>query len=105
MDTSKGEKVTAKAHGGQIDIQGITIAKVNEGLQLQSVEVWFDPLEMFRQIALDGVVNKILHNPIQGQDLTSQLHGEETVDDEELEATHAEMSSITPAECPFMNHE
>ena len=43
MSYSKGEKVTAKAHGGQIDIQGITIAKVNDKLQLQSVEVWFDP--------------------------------------------------------------
>ena len=74
-------------------------------MQLQSVEVWFDPLEMFRQIAPSGVVSKVHHEPIPGQDLTSQLHGEETADDEELETTHAEMSTITPAECPFMNRE
>jgi len=67
--------------------------------------VWFDPLEMFRQIAPGGVVSKVLHEPIPGQELASQLHGDETVDDEELEATHTEMSTITPAECPFMNNE
>lgn len=56
--SSKGEKVTAKAHGGLIDIQGVTVATVNEKVQLQSVRTWFDPLDMFRQIAPDGVVKK-----------------------------------------------
>jgi hypothetical protein len=42
---SKGEKVTAKAHGGLIEIQGITVAKVDEKIRLQSVETWFDPME------------------------------------------------------------
>jgi len=55
---SKGEKVTAKAHGGTIDIQGVTVAKVNDKLQVQSLMTWFDPLDMFRQIAPKGVVNK-----------------------------------------------
>ena len=55
---SKGEKITAKAHGGGIDIQGVTVAAVNDALQLQSVDTWFDPLEMFRQIAPNGIVNK-----------------------------------------------
>ncbi|GAB7360055.1 hypothetical protein MBLNU230_g7577t1 [Neophaeotheca triangularis] len=54
----KGEKVTAKAHGGPIDIEGVTVASVDEAVRLQSVETWFDPLEMFRQIAPHGVVNK-----------------------------------------------
>ncbi|EON68802.1 hypothetical protein W97_08060 [Coniosporium apollinis CBS 100218] len=54
----KGEKVTAKAHGGSIDIEGVTIAQVNDKLQVQKLETWFDPLEMFRQIAPHGVVNK-----------------------------------------------
>ncbi|KAF4633240.1 hypothetical protein G7Y89_g4877 [Cudoniella acicularis] len=56
----KGEKVTAKSHGGQIDIQGITVAKVDDKVRLQSVETWFDPLEMFRQIAPNGIVNKTI---------------------------------------------
>ena len=55
---SKGEKITAKAHGGPIDIEGVTVAQVDDAVRLQSVETWFDPLEMFRQIAPGGVVNK-----------------------------------------------
>jgi len=55
---NKGEKVTAKAHGGSIDIQGVTVATVNDKVQLQSVRTWFDPMDMFRQIAPDGVVKK-----------------------------------------------
>jgi hypothetical protein len=50
--------VTAKAHGGAIDIQGVTVATVNDKLQLQSVRTWFDPMDMFRQIAPNGVVKK-----------------------------------------------
>lgn len=53
---NKGDKVTAKAHGGAIDIQGVTVATVNDKVQLQSVRTWFDPMDMFRQIAPDGVV-------------------------------------------------
>ena len=60
---------------------------------------------MFRQIAPNGVVNKVIHEPVPGQDLTTQLHGEETANSEEVEATHAEMGTITAAECPFMNKE
>jgi hypothetical protein len=55
---NKGEKVTAKAHGGSIDIQGVTVATVNEKVQLQAVRTWFDPMDMFRQIAPTGVVKK-----------------------------------------------
>lgn len=47
---SSGEKVQIKGHGETIDIQGIVIAKVNDKLQVESIDVWFDPLEMFRQI-------------------------------------------------------
>ncbi|KAF2116869.1 hypothetical protein BDV96DRAFT_464445, partial [Lophiotrema nucula] len=55
---NKGEKVTAKSHGGPIDIQGVTVASVDDKLRLQSVRTWFDPMDMFRQIAPDGVVKK-----------------------------------------------
>ena len=47
---SSAEKVKIKAHGETLDIQGIVIAKVNDKLQLESIDVWFDPFEMFRQI-------------------------------------------------------
>ncbi|KAF2762417.1 hypothetical protein EJ05DRAFT_725 [Pseudovirgaria hyperparasitica] len=54
----KGQKVTAKAHGGTIDIEGVTVATVDELLRLRKVETWFDPLDMFRQIAPKGIVNR-----------------------------------------------
>ena len=53
---SKGEKVRVKAHGGPIDVQGVTVATVNEKVQLQKVETWFDPMEMFRQMVKGGGV-------------------------------------------------
>jgi hypothetical protein len=59
---SKGEKITAKAHGGVIDIQGVTVATVDAAVRLQAVDTWFDPLEMFRQIAPGGIVNKQIMN-------------------------------------------
>lgn len=37
----------------------MTVATVNDKVQLQKVETWFDPMEMFRQIAPNGVVNKL----------------------------------------------
>lgn len=59
---SKGEKVTAKAHGGLIDIQGVTVATVDDKVRLQDLQTWMDPLEMFRQIAPGGIVNKTTMN-------------------------------------------
>lgn len=58
----KGEKVTAKAHGGIIDIEGVTVAQVDDKVRLQAIQTWMDPLEMFRQIAPKGVVNKVAMN-------------------------------------------
>ncbi|KAL2270509.1 hypothetical protein VTJ83DRAFT_2693 [Remersonia thermophila] len=50
----KGEKVTIKAHGGLIDIEGIAIANVNEKLQITGVEIFYDPMIMFQQMSPDG---------------------------------------------------
>lgn len=61
--------VTVKAHGGPIDIQGISIATVDNQARIQKVETWFDPLEMFRQIAPDGIVTK--------EKIITQLDGSE----------------------------
>jgi hypothetical protein len=55
---SKGEKVTAKAHGRLIDIEGVTVASVDDKVRLQAIQTWMDPLEMFRQIAPQGIVNR-----------------------------------------------
>lgn len=74
MRSSKGEKVTAKAHGGQIDIQGVTVASVDDKVRLQSVETWMDSLEMFRQIAPGGIVNK---EPMNGDSKENDTLGHE----------------------------
>lgn len=55
---SKDQKIGAKAHGGPIEIYGVTVASVDDKVRLRSVDTWFDPLEMFRQIAPHGVVNR-----------------------------------------------
>lgn len=55
---SKGEKVRIKAHGGPIDIEGISVATVNDKLQIEKVETFFDPMAMFRQMAAEGNVTK-----------------------------------------------
>lgn len=49
--------MTCKAHGGPIEIFGITIAQVDDQTRLQAVDTWMDPLDMFRQIAPHGIVN------------------------------------------------
>ncbi|DAA72663.1 TPA_exp: Uncharacterized protein A8136_5973 [Trichophyton benhamiae CBS 112371] len=50
----KGENVMVKAHNGAIDIEGLVVARVNDNLQIQSIEVWQDPMAMFRQIDPKG---------------------------------------------------
>lgn len=46
----KGEKVSLKAHGGNIDVEGMAVAVVNDKLQIEKVDIWFDPMAMFRQM-------------------------------------------------------
>ncbi|KAH7397913.1 hypothetical protein BKA64DRAFT_52846 [Cadophora sp. MPI-SDFR-AT-0126] len=107
----KGEKVTVKAHGGAIDIQGITVAKVDDKVRLQSVETWFDPMEMFRQIAPTGEVTRAVVAAKPGEDTATLLHGKESVPGEE--ALHSadststvigdgEIAGATSAACPFV---
>ena len=63
---SKGDKVTIKAHNESLDIQGVTVAKVNDKLQVTSLETWFDPVELFNQMRPSKetmqVVNMVLND-------------------------------------------
>lgn len=54
---SSSEKVKIQAHGGPIDIEGIIVAKVNDKLQVQSLDVWYDPMAMFRQISKEDQIS------------------------------------------------
>ncbi|GAB7348150.1 hypothetical protein MBLNU459_g6166t1 [Dothideomycetes sp. NU459] len=87
----KGEKVTAKAHGGMIDITGITTATVDDKVRLQAVDTYFDPLDMFRQIAPYGVVNKqVINQKVHVNDKAAALDDQSPVDDgSSVEEGHA----------------
>ncbi|CAI6269553.1 unnamed protein product [Periconia digitata] len=107
---NKGQKVTAKAHGGAIDIQGVTVATVNEKLQLQSVRTWFDPLDMFRQIAPDGVVKKeAVDKGLSPEDALDsenkvELDQKLRVDESSYPANHPHIDALSLAAnagCPF----
>ncbi|KAB8292160.1 hypothetical protein EYC80_007903 [Monilinia laxa] len=91
----KGEKVTVPAHGGTIDIQGVAIAKVDAGVRLQSVEIFYDPLEMFRQIAKKAGVKKTELPTNSKEDLTTLLHGEGY-------AAEKPEAGVASAGCPFL---
>ncbi|OTA83895.1 hypothetical protein M434DRAFT_378080 [Hypoxylon sp. CO27-5] len=53
---SVGDKVTVKANGQLIDIQGVTVAHLNNNFQVTELKTYFDSNEMFRQIDPQGVV-------------------------------------------------
>ncbi|KAI1205192.1 uncharacterized protein F4807DRAFT_443821 [Annulohypoxylon truncatum] len=54
-----GEKVTVKANGQLIDIEGVTVAHLNSKFQVTELKTWFDSNEMFKQMDPDGVaINK-----------------------------------------------
>ncbi|ATZ57691.1 hypothetical protein BCIN_15g02420 [Botrytis cinerea B05.10] len=91
----KGEKVTITSHGGTIDIQGVGIAKVDSAVRLQAVEIFYDPLEMFRQIANKSDVKKIELPKGSKDDLTTLLHGEGY-------AAEQPEAAVASTGCPFM---
>lgn len=78
---SEGERVTAKAHGGKIDFSGMTIARLTPEYKIKALEVWYDPLEMFRQITTDTEVTKEVvgrlgkYAMLAGEDHTTHLYG------------------------------
>lgn len=50
----------------------MTVAQVDDQVRLQKVETWFDPLEMFRQIAPNGIVNREAREPHHGGEINDQ---------------------------------
>ncbi|KAI9835041.1 MAG: hypothetical protein M1819_002593 [Sarea resinae] len=94
-----GEKVTVKAHGGPIDIEGITIAQVDDQTRLQAIETWFDPMEMFRQIAPNGIINKTVVPVNSSQDDTPAETAQEA---KEAETQSLEtMGTAVPVDKPM----
>lgn len=50
----KGEQVRVKAHGGVLNIEGILVAKVNDQFKLTSIDIWYDPMAIFHEIAREA---------------------------------------------------
>ena len=122
FSSSKGEKVTIPAHGQTISIQGVTVANLNDKFQVTKLNTWFDPAEMFRQIAPNGIVNKevIGTADMKNPDAAHTKSDETVIEDlrkesgnaiaseegsRDAQEAHEEMSTIRPAECPFLNAE
>ncbi|KAL9601186.1 MAG: hypothetical protein Q9219_002686 [cf. Caloplaca sp. 3 TL-2023] len=127
----KAEKITIPAHNQAISIQGLTIATLSPDFQIEKLETWFDPLDMFRQIAPHGIGNtKIIgsegmKDPGKEEEKGSDgKGGKEAVaelmerlkvepgnaiaaEEGSVEAKEAreEMGIVREGECPFMNAE
>lgn len=56
----------------------MTVAKVDDKLRLQSVETWFDPMEMFRQIVAGRSEDEIIRTPMSGDKPEDSGSEEET---------------------------
>ena len=106
----------------------MTVAKVDEGFKVQSLETWFDPLEMFRQFTpkdakVDGksLSAESADKMVQGKDgdeefqaLTGKLEGEPMANAPDVELkypkttapgeSHSEDRSQAPgvSGCPFI---
>ncbi|KAH6880400.1 hypothetical protein B0T10DRAFT_143909 [Thelonectria olida] len=46
----RGEKVTLKSTGKVIDVKGMTVAELDEDLRIVDLDIYFDPMDMFRQM-------------------------------------------------------
>lgn len=49
-----GKKVRVKAHGGILSIEGMLVAKVNDKLQIQHIDTWYDPMALFDEVMKNG---------------------------------------------------
>jgi hypothetical protein len=66
---------------------------------MQAVEIFYDPAEMFRQIAKNGNVTKTaLPKEEGGKDITTQLHGEGYA----AEVSAADVQAAAARGCPFV---
>ncbi|KAI1738242.1 hypothetical protein F4680DRAFT_450322 [Xylaria scruposa] len=54
-----GENVKVAPHNGLIDITGVTVAYLNEKMQVTKLKTWFDSEEMFRQMDPNGQAVRI----------------------------------------------
>lgn len=83
---------------------------MNDQVQLQSVETWFDPMEMFRQMAPNGVMERRTQVTKDGEDLAARLDDNERSKNvtlrqeipEDIAAIQEELGDASAVECPFL---
>lgn len=71
----------------------MTVAQVDDQVRLQKVETWFDPLEMFRQIAPNGIVNKEIQPTAKIDETENDCHEEITGETDEFKKAYQEVTS------------
>ena len=49
--TRHGDSVTIKAHGGAVELYGMTVAELDEQYKIMRLDTWFDPVSLFREYA------------------------------------------------------
>lgn len=52
---NSGRTILAKANGKVIEVFGITIAGVNDKFEIMSLETFWEPDSMFRQLVTEGI--------------------------------------------------
>ncbi|KAJ3551968.1 hypothetical protein NPX13_g11230 [Xylaria arbuscula] len=69
-----GEKVKVPPTGKVIDIEGVTVAHLNDKMQVTKLKTWFDSDEMFRQMDPDNQATRIpmASCPIMGGSASTQ---------------------------------
>lgn len=61
----RGEMVRVKAHGGTLSIEGIIIAKVSDQFKIESIDIWYDPMAIFHEIAREAKEKGVPVEPLE----------------------------------------
>ena len=79
-----------------MDIQGITVAKLDKEFKIQTLETWFDPLEMFRQFTPKNVT--VDGKPLDEQTADDLLQGKEGI--QAIQASTDQLGGMSPLGSP-----
>ena len=82
-------QITAEPHNGPIDVVGMTIAHVSESFKIEKLEIFYDPSEIFNQLATSNNMKT---------EYLSQEGGEEQANMIDLDATG---KTVAEGNCPM----
>lgn len=67
-----------KANGKKIEIKGVTVAELDDQLRILSLDTYFDPIDMFRQMETEGPNNRKEELSEGNTDLKEPVSGQES---------------------------